>query len=76
MEYEDRVRASTCLSYVKELGVTHVEFLPWHDFAGVDELGTNKNITGVTILFILMPRKEVIPSTRKILMRGLSSSRR
>ncbi len=31
--------ASTCLSYVKELGVTHVEFLPWHDFAGVDELG-------------------------------------
>jgi len=29
---------STGLSYVKELGITHVEFLPFHDFAGVDEL--------------------------------------
>jgi pullulanase len=27
------------LSYVKDLGVTHIEFLPFHDFAGVDELG-------------------------------------
>jgi pullulanase len=30
---------STGLSYVKELGATHIEFLPFHDFAGVDELG-------------------------------------
>ena len=29
----------TCLSYVKDLGITHLEFLPLHDFAGVDELG-------------------------------------
>lgn len=29
----------TCLSYVKDLGVTHIEFLPLNDFAGVDELG-------------------------------------
>ncbi|MBL4951913.1 type I pullulanase [Neobacillus sp. YIM B02564] len=28
----------TGLSYVKALGVTHIEFLPFHDFAGVDEL--------------------------------------
>ena len=31
----------TGLSYVKELGITHIEFLPFHDFAGVDELGSN-----------------------------------
>lgn len=29
---------STGLSYIKELGVTHIEFLPFHDFEGVDEL--------------------------------------
>jgi pullulanase len=28
---------ATGLSYMKELGVTHIEFLPVHDFAGVDE---------------------------------------
>ena len=28
----------TGLSYLKELGITHIEFLPFHDFAGVDEL--------------------------------------
>ncbi len=28
----------TCLSYVKELGVTHIELLPFNDFEGVDEL--------------------------------------
>ncbi|MEH7414669.1 type I pullulanase [Neobacillus drentensis] len=28
----------TGLSYVKELGITHIEFLPFNDFAGVDEL--------------------------------------
>lgn len=28
---------TTGLSYLKELGVTHVELLPFHDFAGVDE---------------------------------------
>ena len=32
----------TCLSYVKSLGVTHLELLPLHDFAGVDELKMNK----------------------------------
>lgn len=30
---------STCLSYVKELGVTHIELLPVHDFEGVNERG-------------------------------------
>lgn len=29
---------NTGLSYIKELGVTHIEFLPFHDFEGVDEL--------------------------------------
>ncbi len=29
----------TCLSYAKDLGITHLEFLPLHDFAGVDENG-------------------------------------
>ena len=30
----------TGLSYVKELGVTHLEFLPFHDFEGIDESRT------------------------------------
>jgi pullulanase len=32
----------TCLSYVKSLGVTHIEWLPFNDFEGVDETGTRK----------------------------------
>lgn len=28
----------TGLSYIKDLGITHIEFLPFNDFAGVDEL--------------------------------------
>ncbi len=32
----------TGLSYVKDLGVTHIEFLPFHDFEGVDELNPQK----------------------------------
>ena len=32
----------TCLSYVKSLGITHLELLPLHDFVGVDELKMNK----------------------------------
>lgn len=32
----------TGLSYVKDLGITHIEFLPFNDFAGVDELNRNK----------------------------------
>ncbi len=33
----------TGLSYVKELGVTHIELLPVNDFEGVDEGGTKKD---------------------------------
>ncbi|MDN3018185.1 type I pullulanase [Paenibacillus sp. BSR1-1] len=33
----------TGLSYLKELGITHIEFLPLHDFAGVNELEPNKD---------------------------------
>jgi pullulanase len=33
----------TGLSYLKELGITHIEFLPFHDFAGVDELQPNND---------------------------------
>lgn len=33
----------TGLSYVKDLGVTHIEFLPVHDFEEVDELAEQKN---------------------------------
>ncbi|PLS02028.1 type I pullulanase [Neobacillus cucumis] len=33
----------TGLSYVKELGVTHIEFLPFNDYAGVDELNPAKH---------------------------------
>ncbi|WP_121611387.1 type I pullulanase [Mesobacillus foraminis] len=29
---------ATGLSYIKNLGITHIEFLPFHDFEGVDEL--------------------------------------
>ncbi|MEH7181309.1 type I pullulanase [Neobacillus vireti] len=32
----------TGLSYVKDLGITHIEFLPFNDFAGVDELDPAK----------------------------------
>lgn len=31
----------TGLSYVADLGITHIEFLPFHDFAGVDEINQN-----------------------------------
>lgn len=36
-------RKPTCLTYVKNLGVTHIEFLPFNDFEGVDELGSKKD---------------------------------
>lgn len=32
----------TGLSYVKDLGITHIEFLPFNDFAGLDELNRDK----------------------------------
>ncbi|GHH97338.1 type I pullulanase [Neobacillus kokaensis] len=32
----------TGVSYVENLGITHIEFLPFHDFAGVDELRPNE----------------------------------
>jgi pullulanase len=34
---------STGLSYLKELGITHVELLPFNDFAGVDEKNPSKD---------------------------------
>ncbi|MGX6443082.1 type I pullulanase [Neobacillus sp. K501] len=34
--------AITGLSYLKDLGITHIEFLPFNDFAGVDELDRGK----------------------------------
>jgi pullulanase len=34
---------STGLSYLKELGITHVELLPFNDFAGVDERNPDKD---------------------------------
>lgn len=40
---QGRDGSSTGLSYVKELGVTHLEILPLHDFEGVDELGDKKD---------------------------------
>ncbi|MCM3670098.1 type I pullulanase [Mesobacillus maritimus] len=33
----------TGLSYIKDLGVTHIEFLPFHDFEGVDERYPDKD---------------------------------
>jgi pullulanase len=33
----------TGLSYIKNLGVTHLELLPLHDYAGVDELGDKED---------------------------------
>ncbi|OIK08991.1 type I pullulanase [Bacillus sp. MUM 116] len=33
----------TGLSYLKDLGITHIEFLPFHDFAGVNELDPQKD---------------------------------
>ena len=33
----------TGLSYLKEIGITHIEFLPFHDFAGVNELERHKD---------------------------------
>ncbi|AMR11631.1 type I pullulanase [Bacillus sp. FSL W8-0445] len=34
---------STGIAYLKELGVTHIEVLPFHDFAGVDELSPDQS---------------------------------
>ncbi|UII55242.1 type I pullulanase [Cytobacillus spongiae] len=34
--------SATCLSYVKELGVTHLELLPVNDYGGIDELTSSK----------------------------------
>ncbi|WP_307892263.1 type I pullulanase [Bacillus swezeyi] len=34
---------STGVSYLQELGITHIELLPVHDFAGVDELAPDKS---------------------------------
>jgi pullulanase len=33
----------TGLSYLKDIGITHIEVLPIHDFAGVDELDRNNS---------------------------------
>lgn len=33
----------TALSYMKELGITHIELLPVNDFVGVDELGDKED---------------------------------
>ncbi len=33
----------TGLSYVKDLGITHIEFLPIHDFYGIDEENPQQN---------------------------------
>ena len=41
-ETKDPKGNETCLTYVKGLGITHLELLPLHDFVGVDELKTNK----------------------------------
>ncbi|MCM1264421.1 MAG: type I pullulanase [Butyrivibrio sp.] len=32
----------TCMKYLKELGVTHVQLLPFYDYGSVDEAGDNK----------------------------------
>ncbi|MEI5908818.1 type I pullulanase [Bacillus spongiae] len=47
---------STAFSYVKELGVTHVELLPVNDFGGVDELQPSKSYNwGYNPLFFNTP---------------------
>ncbi|RHW40792.1 type I pullulanase [Neobacillus notoginsengisoli] len=33
---------ATGITHVKELGITHIEFLPFNDFAGVDETSANE----------------------------------
>ena len=33
----------TGLSYIRDLGITHIELLPFHDFEGVDELDTARD---------------------------------
>lgn len=63
----------TCLSYVKQLGVTHIEFLPVHDFEGVNEKVQKKNTTGVIIRSILMSRKEAILLIPWIRIHGLEN---
>lgn len=47
---------STGLSYIKELGVTHIELLPVNDFARVDDLAPDKQYNwGYDPLFFLTP---------------------
>ncbi|MEH7331538.1 type I pullulanase [Neobacillus drentensis] len=43
LETKGKDSSPTGLSYLKELGITHIEFLPVHDFAGVNELEPNKD---------------------------------
>ncbi|ALC89631.1 pullulanase [Bacillus sp. FJAT-18017] len=43
------------LSYVKELGVTHVEFLPFNDFAGINELERTEYNWGYNPLLFNVP---------------------
>ncbi|ESU30986.1 hypothetical protein G3A_19400 [Bacillus sp. 17376] len=38
METKSPMGLETGLSYIKNLGITHLELLPFHDFEGVDEL--------------------------------------
>ncbi|WP_286229389.1 type I pullulanase [Neobacillus mesonae] len=42
LDTNDSSGGQTCLSYVRDLGITHIEFLPFHDFEGVDELNPNQ----------------------------------
>jgi pullulanase len=42
-ETKDKDGSLTGLAYVKNLGITHLELLPLHDFEGVDELGNKED---------------------------------
>lgn len=39
--YQGQGKYTTCMDYLKELGVTHVHLLPTYDFGSVDEKGDN-----------------------------------
>ncbi|MFK4997374.1 hypothetical protein ACI2OX_06960 [Bacillus sp. N9] len=49
---------STALSYIKELGCTHVQLLPINDFARVNELHPLKAIIGDMTLYFSKCQKE------------------
>lgn len=55
---------STCLDYLKNLGITHIQIMPAFDFSSVDETSlTRLSTTGVMTLRTTTSQKALIQQT-------------